>query len=98
MSILSRYFALRAVLNFIGRFIKRFLRFITIDNIEKAIAYAQGAEATTLTGAEKRERVARLLENYLVAKYGEKIPKFVIHTLIQLALLAFKREGAEDEA
>ena len=77
-------------------YLKGIRRYLTPENLAKAYELARAIEGTPLRGSEKLMRAAEKLEEYLFKKYGEKVPKWIIHTLIQIALGKVKKAGQED--
>lgn len=82
-------------LRLIWSYLKGVRRYITPETLAKALELALAIEGTPLRGSEKLERVAKKLEEYLTRKYGEKVPAWIIHTIIQIALGKLKKAGQE---
>jgi hypothetical protein len=85
-----------AFLRLIWAYLSGIRRYLTKENIEKALEYARRVEDTLLNGGEKRERVIKWLAVYLQEKYGKKIPAWIIDVILHIALGKLKKAGQED--
>lgn len=83
-------------LRLVWAYLKGIRKYLTKENIEKALEYARQVEDTLLRGSEKRERVIKWLAVYLQAKYGKTIPTWVIDVILHIALGKLKKAGQEE--
>ena len=82
-------------LRLIWSYLRGIRKYLTAENIEKALEYARQVEDTLLRGSEKRDRVIKWLALYLQGKYGKKIPTWVVDVILHIALGKLKKEGQE---